>query len=81
MLWNRLGRGLAENASVNGGHTTTTTPGVILNWCQLSEAKRDKAGGKRTVSIGQMEIHFPIVRFFAGIATSGLSMRNNARMW
>jgi hypothetical protein len=64
--------------NVNDGHTTTTTPGATLNWYQPSEAKRDKAGGKHTVSTVKVMTHFQTVRFSVGIVINEPSTSNDA---
>jgi hypothetical protein len=50
--------------SVDGGHTTTMSLDAVRHWPLLLEALRDRVGGKRIVSVGQVAIYFPIVRFF-----------------
>lgn len=64
--------------NVNDGHTTTTMPGATLNWYQPSEAMRDKAGGKRTVSTVKVMTPFQTVRFSVGIVINELSTSNGA---
>ena len=62
--------------SVDGRHTTTMSLDAVRHWPLLLEALRDRVGGKRIVSVGQVAIYFPIVRFSVGIVTSELSTSN-----
>jgi hypothetical protein len=62
--------------SVDGRHTTTMSLDAVRHWPLLLEALRDRVGGKRIVSVGQVAISFPIVRFFVGIVSSELSTSN-----
>jgi len=64
--------------SVNDGHTTTTTSGATLNWCRPSEAKRDKASGRRTALTVKVMTRFQTVKFSVGIAISEPSTSNDA---
>jgi len=71
---NKLGTELEQRVSVRVGHITTAPLGVTFGYQNMSEAKQEKAGGKRTVLKGQVAMNFRTARFCVGVATNEVNM-------